>query len=174
MSQPTDKINPSERFILLIAELVINKLCLYLPLFLVPCALLYLNLITYYAFTKCGIFLSLVTYLNKDIARGRSLGKRLLGYAVVSESDERRPRMAVCFLRNLTGIIFPIELIFGFFSPDKKISDYFTKTKIVKVPAEEKFVTSFYNDLKNISYNDETREVLGLTVLVFVLVLLIK
>jgi uncharacterized RDD family membrane protein YckC len=174
MSQSTDTIHAGDRFVMLIAELVINKLFLNLPFFLVLSLLFYLDMITFHAFMKCSIFLSLVTYLNKDIAGGRSIGKRFLGYAVVNESDGRPPRMAVCFLRNVTGVIFPIELIYGLFSPAKKISDYFTKTKIVRAPAQEKYLISFYNDIKDISYNDETRETLGLTLLLFLLVLFIK
>jgi len=174
MPNATRTIGSRDRFVMLIAELVINTLFLYLPIFLVLIVLLYFNIVTFYAFTKCCIFFSLVTYLHKDIAGGRSLGKRFLGYAVVKENDGNAPRMATCFLRNSTFLIFPAELLFGLFSPDQKMTDYFTHTKIIKVPQEKNSLTSFYRDLKNTSYNNETREAIGLTLLVFMLVLFIK
>jgi hypothetical protein len=108
------------------------------------------DFITYYAFVKCSIFLSAVTYLNKDIAGGRSIGKRFLGYAVVYETDGTSPHRAICFLRNLTVVIYPAELLFGLFSPIQKMSDYFTLTKIIKAPKDYKMISSFYNDMKNI------------------------
>lgn len=174
MSQHTDTITPLERLFLLIVEPLINQFCISLPLFLVLCLFYFFNFITSYAFVKCCLFLFAATYLNKDIAGGRSIGKRFLGYAVVNEKDEKPPRRAVCFLRNLTLIIYPAELLFGLFSPTQKMSDYFTHTKIIKATKEDKVISSFYNDMKNIPYNDETREVFGLTVLLFLLVLFIK
>ncbi len=174
MSQHTDKITPLDRLFLLIFEPLINKFCLYLPLLLLLYPFYFFNFITSYAFVKCCIFLSAATYLNKDIAGGRSIGKRFLGYAVVNEKDGKSPRRAICFLRNLTIIIYPAELLFGLFSPTQKMSDYFTHTKIIKAPKDNKLISSFYNDMKNIPYNDETREVFGLTVLLFLLVLFVK
>lgn len=174
MSDSTPTIQPGERLFLLIFEPLINKVCLLLPLLVLLFPFYYFDFLSSYAFAKSAAFLSVITYLNKDIAAGRSIGKRLLGYAVVKENDEQPPRKAICFLRNLTIFIYPAEIIFGVFSPNKKMSDYFTHTKIIKAPKENKFFVSFYNDMKNIPYNDETREVLGLTVLVFVIVLLIN
>lgn len=174
MSDSSPTIHPGERLFLLIFEPLINKVFLLLPLLVLLFPFFYFDFLSSYAFAKSVAFLGVITYLNKDIAAGRSIGKRLLGYAVVQESNEQPPRKAVCFLRNLTFFIYPAELIFGLFSPHRKMSDYFTHTQIIKAPKENKPFVSFYNDVKNIPYNNETREVLGLTVLVFLLVLLLN
>lgn len=164
-------IRPVNRLILLLADPIINGLCTYLPLFILIYPLFFFGFITPYAFIKCNFFLIVATYLNKDMAGGRSLAKRFLGYAVVKESDDKTPSMATCFVRNLTLPIYIAELIFGLFSPSQKIMDRFTKTKIIQTIKDPEPIASFYNDMKNISYTNETREVIGLTVLLFLLVL---
>jgi uncharacterized RDD family membrane protein YckC len=167
-------IHPVDRLILLLVDPLINGLCLYLPLLVMIYPLFFFGFITHHAFIKCNFFLYAATYLNKDIAGGKSLGKRVMGYAVVKESNGRPPRMATCFLRNTTFFIYIVELIYGLFSPSQKITDHFTKTKIIKTVKDPKPISSFYHDMKNISYTDETREVIGLTVLLFLFVLFLK
>ncbi|MDB5272380.1 MAG: hypothetical protein JWO58_747 [Chitinophagaceae bacterium] len=167
-------IRPIERFTLLILDPLITALCLYVPLLLLTLPFHLLGLVNSFAFTKCCSFLFLATYLNKDIAHGQSLGKRILGYAVVNESNGRAPRKAICFLRNLTILVYLLELIYCFFSPNQKISDHLTKTKIIKTKKDTQPIRSFYRDMKTITYDNETREVIGLTVLLFVLTLFLK
>ena len=116
MSDRTSTIHPGERFFLLILDPLIHTCCL-LPFILLLCPFYYYDLLSEQAFAKSALFLWVVTYLNKDIAGGRSIGKRLLGYAIVNERNEQEPRKAVCFLRNLTIFIYPAEVLFGFFSP---------------------------------------------------------
>ncbi|MBC7485232.1 MAG: RDD family protein [Cytophagaceae bacterium] len=164
-------IRPVDRLILLLADPLINALCLYLPLLVLIYPLFFFGFITHYAFIKCNFFLIAATYLNKDIAGGRSLAKRFMGYAVVKQSNGKSPSMATCFLRNITFPIYIIELIYSLFSPSQKIIDHYTKTQITQTVKDSKPITSFYNDMKNISYTNETREVIGLTVLLFLLVL---
>lgn len=174
MSHFPESIQPKERLILLLVDPLITALCLYLPLLVLTLPFHLFGWMNSYSFTKCCSFLFLAIYLNKDIANGKSLGKRWLGYAVVNESNEQKPSMAICFLRNLTVFIYLLELIYCFFSPDQKISDHFTHTKIVRTLRDPQPIRSFYNDMKNITYTNETREVIGLTVLLFVLTLFLK
>ena len=164
-------IRSVDRLILLLADPLINGVCLYLPLLMLIYPLFFFGFITPYAFLKCNFFLIAATYLNKDMAGGRSLAKRFLGYAVVKANNGKAPSMATCFLRNLTFPIYIAEIIYGLFSPSQKKTDHFTKTKIIRTPKDPKPIASFYHDMKNISYTNETREALGLTVLLFLLVL---
>jgi uncharacterized RDD family membrane protein YckC len=69
-------------------------------------------------------------YFNKDIFNGRSVAKRALKLQVVSNKDWQPASPVQCFLRNLTIIAWPVEVIFTLFSPARRIGDYIAGTRV--------------------------------------------
>jgi uncharacterized RDD family membrane protein YckC len=100
----------------------------------------YLSIIFYLAFT----FMSFII-VNKDCRNGRSIAKIIYGYQVVDNSTESPATDFQCMLRNITMLIWPIEVIFLFMSPERRIGDYIAKTKVIK--ADKQDVTTFINDI---------------------------
>jgi uncharacterized RDD family membrane protein YckC len=74
-----------------------------------------------------------LVYLNKDFFNAKSPAKRMFDYQVVKDdaTQEKASRLQ-CFIRNLTVVIAPIEVVMTFISPEKRLGDYLTKTKVVK------------------------------------------
>lgn len=77
-------------------------------------------------------------YFNKDIFAGRSIGKRALKYQVVNNKTGLVASPYKCLVRNLTTILWPIEVIAALINPSRKIGDFIAGTKIqaTEVPQE--------------------------------------
>lgn len=71
------------------------------------------------------------TFFNKDAIRGKSPAKKILNLIVVNNKTGRIATPINSVIRNLTIIIAPIELIFIFFSPERRIGDYIAGTKVI-------------------------------------------
>jgi uncharacterized RDD family membrane protein YckC len=71
-------------------------------------------------------------FLNKDFFGGRSIAKRALGMVVKDITTGENARPFKCFVRNITVIIFPVELIFMIFSPSQRLGDLIAGTKVEK------------------------------------------
>jgi len=89
-------------------------------------------------------------YLNKDIINSRSIAKRLVGQIVVDSKTLKPASELKCLMRNFTMILWPIELLVVIFSPNKRIGDYLSGTKIVSND-KGKFSVIF-QDLKQASF----------------------
>lgn len=70
-------------------------------------------------------------YLNKDAIRGKSPAKRILGLVIVDYKTGEIANPLKSFIRNLTLIFWPIEVIFSLFSPERRIGDHITGTKVI-------------------------------------------
>lgn len=68
-------------------------------------------------------------YLCKDIIGPRSLGKRLLNLQIVNEGD-RQAAPARCVMRNMTLLIWPIELLIAMLNPSRKLGDRLAGTRL--------------------------------------------
>ncbi|MGS2727929.1 RDD family protein [Psychroserpens sp. BH13MA-6] len=66
--------------------------------------------------------------MNKDFLNGKSIGKRLFGIQVKNLKNEKASEWQSS-LRNFLPII-PIDLMFTFVSPSRRIGDRIAKTKI--------------------------------------------
>lgn len=62
-------------------------------------------------------------YLCKDIIGARSLGKRLLNLQIVSERDRKAASPARRVIRNVTLLIWPIELLIAMLNPSRRLGD---------------------------------------------------
>ena len=70
-------------------------------------------------------------YYNKDAIKVKSPGKRVLNLVVVNNKTGQIASPIRCVLRNLTIILWPIEVIVCLFSPERRIGDFIAGTKII-------------------------------------------
>ena len=76
-------------------------------------------------------------YLNKDAVGGRSLAKRFMKLQIVDTKTEMPASAFACFIRNLTIIIWPIEVLISLFNQDRRIGDFIAGTKLIHFDAEK-------------------------------------
>ena len=68
----------------------------------------------------------------KDCINGQSIAKRLVKLQVVDNTTGAVATPMQCFLRNLTLLIFPLEVLIIFAQPDRRIGDKIAGTKLVR------------------------------------------
>jgi len=71
-------------------------------------------------------------FLNKDFYNGRSIGKRAMGFQVLSNVNGEPASPLQCLIRNMTIIIWPIEALFSAFSRKRRIGDFLARTVLVR------------------------------------------
>ncbi|MCK6609693.1 MAG: RDD family protein [Bacteroidia bacterium] len=81
------------------------------------------------------IFL-LSLFLNKDVFNGQSLGKRLFNLQIIKQSTGQIATPIECVFRNVTLIIWPLEVLFILVSPSSRLGDNLVGTKLVYKQAE--------------------------------------
>lgn len=69
--------------------------------------------------------------LLKDVAGGRSIGKRLLGLQIVAAQNGLSPHPLKLVLRNLTLFLFPLEILMLFCKGHRRLGDLLADTKVV-------------------------------------------
>jgi uncharacterized RDD family membrane protein YckC len=94
---------------------------------------------------ELNVFISFVqsvlivfTILNKDLCNGRSIAKRLLGYVIIDAKTNKIASDYKCMLRNITIIIFPLEVFVTFLNNKRRIGDLIAGTKLVECDVEAK------------------------------------
>ncbi len=70
-------------------------------------------------------------YLLKDSFNGRSIGKRIFGFQLINRHGNVATPLQ-CYIRNLFFIIYPIEVIFVFFNPSRRLGDFVAGTTVVE------------------------------------------
>ena len=75
-------------------------------------------------------------YFNKDIYQGRSPAKRILKLQIVDIKTNRPANPLKCFVRNLTIIVWPIEVIVGLINNERRIGDFIAGTKLTPYDPE--------------------------------------
>ncbi|WP_299001032.1 RDD family protein [uncultured Tenacibaculum sp.] len=93
-------------------------------------------------------FILLFIYMNKDLLRGKSPAKRIMGYQIIDIKTNKPASEFQCFVRNLTIIGWPIEVIAGLINPQRRLGDFLANTKVITSDKEK--LKSMWNDLKNI------------------------
>ncbi len=96
-------------------------------------------------------FLMFLVYLNKDILRAKSPAKRIVGLQVVNNSTGRQASKLKCFIRNLTCILWPIEILVTLFSKHRRIGDLIANTRVVV--AEKEPVSNIIAEIKTLHNN---------------------
>lgn len=75
-------------------------------------------------------------YFNKDICMGRSFAKRILKLQIIDIKTGLPANSLKCFLRNLTIIIWPVEVIVGLVNNERRIGDFIAGTKLTAYDPE--------------------------------------
>jgi uncharacterized RDD family membrane protein YckC len=70
-------------------------------------------------------------YFSRDCINGRSIAKRILRLQVVDNRSGQVASPLKCFLRNLTIVVWPIEIIAILSNPERRIGDLLAGTKVV-------------------------------------------
>lgn len=97
------------------------------------------------------MFFPFFIYLNKDFLNGKSAAKRILGFKVVDRKTGNTASELQCFIRNLSiCLIWPIEVLIGLISPERRIGDFLANTKVVQDEKQE--IKSLWLELKNIRF----------------------
>jgi len=86
-------------------------------------------------------------YFNKDFFKAKSGAKRFLGYQIIDNKSKNPASELQCFLRNLTLIAWPIEVLVGLLNPERRIGDFLANTKVI--PSEKEKLKSIWSDMKN-------------------------
>lgn len=81
-------------------------------------------------------------YLNKDIRRGQSFAKQMFGFRVVDSRTGGEAGPFRLFIRNLTAIIFPIEIALLLRDPSRRLGDMIAGTKLVLSDSADEFPLS--------------------------------
>jgi uncharacterized RDD family membrane protein YckC len=84
------------------------------------------------------VALGFSAYFNKDIFNGRSPAKRILKMQVIDNKTDQVASPLKCLVRNLTIPIWPIELIFVFIDPKRRLGDKIAGTRIEYVESPQK------------------------------------
>jgi uncharacterized RDD family membrane protein YckC len=120
---------------------LINKIIDFLPkriisaivdLFSLTLASMILSVIEVFTLTP-PVYTAIVlfsVFLNKDIYYGKSIGKYFNGTRVVSIKTGSVASPIQCLIRNLFILIWPLETIVLFFTPERRIGDMVAGTKV--------------------------------------------
>ncbi len=78
------------------------------------------------------VFLGIMfLYFFKDSFNGRSIAKRVTKLQVVDNKTGKAASVGKCFLRNLTIVIWPVEVLITFFSSHRRLGDIIAGTRVV-------------------------------------------
>jgi uncharacterized RDD family membrane protein YckC len=97
--------------------------------------------------------LAFLPFFVKDIVNGRSFIKRLNGIVVLDEKTKLAPKTYQHFLRNITMIIWPIEIIWITFTPEKRLGDHLAGTFIANYDQSLESNFNFNSLFKAITIN---------------------
>ena len=75
-------------------------------------------------------------YFNKDMVQGKSIAKRALRQEVVNIKNGEVASSLKCLVRNLTIVIWPIEVIVVLASPSRRLGDLIAGTRVEYVTEE--------------------------------------
>lgn len=75
-------------------------------------------------------------YFNKDMIQGKSVAKRTLKLEVVNIKTGEVASSLKCFVRNLTIVVWPIEVIVVLISPSRRIGDFIAGTRVEYIADE--------------------------------------
>lgn len=92
---------------------------------------------------------------NKDFFNGQSVVHRKLGYKVLDKGTKETASRVQCFVRNLTGVIWPIEVVFVLVNPQRRLGDILAQTMLVDVPATEP--ESIMVEIKGFEFNRDAK-----------------
>lgn len=78
-----------------------------------------------------------IAIFNKDFFNGQSVVKRYLGYQVIDIKTLKSASHFKCMLRNITGPIWPVEVVFALANRQRRLGDFIAGTKVIEVEETE-------------------------------------
>lgn len=83
-------------------------------------------------------------YFAKDSINGRSIAKRITRLQVVNNATGEVASPLRCVVRNLTAIIWPVEILMTINIPSRRLGDFIAGTRVVRaLPAPLETVVKF-------------------------------
>jgi len=74
-------------------------------------------------------------YFNKYIYLGQSIGKRLLKFQILDVHTNRPANPLRCLVRNLTILVWPVEVVAALINVERRVGDYMAGTRLVPFEA---------------------------------------
>ena len=99
--------------------------------------------------------LMMVALINKDFVSGQSVVHRQLGYKVLDIKTMGPASKMQCMIRNLTGPISPIEIIFVLVNPKRRLGDIIAGTVLTDVPASDP--QSILTEIKELKFDRQAK-----------------
>lgn len=93
-----------------------------------------------------GFIIGFAFYFNKDFFNGRGPAKRILKMQVVNNKTHETASSLKCLIRNLTIVLWPIEVIFTLVNPSRRLGDYIAGTRIEMFDASKVKVRAGFKD----------------------------
>jgi uncharacterized RDD family membrane protein YckC len=106
--------------------------------------------------------LMMIALFNKDFFGGQSPVHRKLGYKVLDAKTNETASKLQCMIRNLTGPIWPIEVIFILINPKRRLGDIVAGTILTEVPPTDPEL--ILTDIKESKFDGQTKLTLLISV----------
>lgn len=112
--------------------------------------------------TIIAFSLMMIALFNKDFFGGQSPVHRKLGYKVLDAKTNETASKLQCMIRNLTGPIWPIEVIFVLLKPERRLGDIIAGTTLTEVPPTDPEL--ILTDIKESTFDGQTKLTLLISV----------
>ncbi|AXG70274.1 RDD family protein [Kordia sp. SMS9] len=103
--------------------------------------------------------------MNKDFLKAQSAAKRLLGYQVIDCKTKQPASELQCFLRNMSMIIWPLEVGIAYLNPSRRLGDIIANTEIISVDKEE--LSTIWKEIKQLRFTVEFVYILIIAIVYF-------
>jgi len=70
--------------------------------------------------------------INKDFFNGQSIAKRKYGFQIIDNKSNQIASATQCMIRNITFIIWPLEVLFTLFLPKRRLGDLIAGTRLIE------------------------------------------
>jgi uncharacterized RDD family membrane protein YckC len=77
-----------------------------------------------------GFIIGFSLYFNKDFFNGRSGAKRITKTQVLNYKTNAIASPIRCLIRNLSIVIWPLEVLITLFNPERRLGDYIAGTRV--------------------------------------------
>lgn len=70
--------------------------------------------------------------INKDFFNGQSIAKRKYGFQIIDNKSRKVANEIQCMVRNVTLIIWPLEVLFTLIQPKRRLGDLIAGTRLIE------------------------------------------
>lgn len=83
-----------------------------------------------FSYAYFAILFAFSLFFNKDGINGASIGKKIFSHKVFDLKTNSTASSLKCFVRNITLLLWPIEVFAILINPERRIGDYIAGTKV--------------------------------------------